>query len=101
MTTKQQNAALQKLKKQAIALKRKEKLTQLKLRATMAKVHKIVKSYESKLKKQSQETKTRIAAAEAAIYAKLVKLMQEKAKVKSVISKVTKTHKRSGKNKPI
>lgn len=70
---------LKRLKKQVAAARVKEKAARNKLRLALLKVKKITLAYENKLDKKTKETKAKVAAAESAVYSKLVKSMQKKA----------------------
>jgi predicted nucleic acid-binding Zn-ribbon protein len=71
---------LKKLTQEVNALKRKEKSTQQKLTAALAKAKKMAKSFATKLEKKTLESKAKMAAAEAAIYHKIASSIQKKAK---------------------
>jgi hypothetical protein len=74
---KQQAGALKKLQEQVSVLKRKEIITQKNLRLALAKVKQIVKSYEKKLVSKVKDTQVKVAAAEAAVYSKLAKSINQ------------------------
>jgi hypothetical protein len=72
MVTKHK-AMLSRLKKQVSALKRKERLTRIKLHNALLKVKKIARTYEKKLVKKTRD-------AEAAAYSKMAKTIKKKVK---------------------
>ncbi len=77
--SKDTNNILKHLQKQAEALRRREKITQKKLKTALLQVGKIIRTYESKLIKNVRATEMRVAAAEAAVYEKIAKEIQKKA----------------------
>ena len=71
---------LSKLKKEITALKRQEKLTRNKLRAALVKAKKNARDFQRALERQNKRAKTKIAAAENAVYEKIADAIKKKAK---------------------
>jgi predicted nucleic acid-binding Zn-ribbon protein len=92
MTSQKHKAMLKKLKKQVDILKRKEKMTRHKLQAAVMKVKKIANTYEKKLVKKTQDTKEKVAAAEAAVYLRLAESIKKQAKSIKKSKSVKKTN---------
>lgn len=77
---KNQKKVVKRLKNQLIVLRRKEKASRKKLRAALKKVHDLIRENQRKLDRKSKETKAKVAAAEVALYKKLARSIQKKAK---------------------
>ena len=81
MTTSKQKEMMQKLKIQVVSLKRKEKVARIKLRATLLKVRKMMRAYESKLLKDAKVAVSKLSAAEAALNLQMGKILERKAAI--------------------
>ncbi len=80
---KNQKKIVKRLKHQLIVLRRKEKASRMKLRAALKKVDHLISANQKKLNKKTKEAKAKVAAAEAALYQKIIKSFKKKVKVKS------------------
>lgn len=80
---KNQKKTVKRLKHQLIVLRRKEKASRMKLRAALKKVDHLIRSNQKKLDKKTKEAKAKIAAAEAALYQKIIKSIKKKVKAKT------------------
>lgn len=79
MTVKKNYKSLAKrLKKQLNAYKRKEKASRNKLRAALAKMKQMGKTFERKLEQKDKESKAKVVAAQSAVYEKLSKAIKKK-----------------------
>ncbi|HEX2549538.1 MAG TPA: hypothetical protein VHM20_06905 [Gammaproteobacteria bacterium] len=80
---KNQKKTVKRLKNQLIVLRRKEKASRMKLRAALKKVNHLIRSNQKKLDKKTKEAKAKVAAAEAALYEKIIKSIKKKMKIKT------------------
>ncbi|GEM_PF-6566958 len=94
-----QQGMLKKLRNQIKLLKLKEKTAHKKLKVALLKARRMTKVYESKLEKNTKDSKAKIAAATAAVYKKLAVSITKKAKRVKATKKIVFAVRKSAKNK--
>lgn len=76
--------SIRRLKRQVSKARRNELAARKQLKSALSKVKKLVRTHQVKLNRKTREAKLKVAAAEAAVYAKLAKTLKQRGRVRKV-----------------